>query len=52
MELYDFAQVMNLEQGARSDRLVFARGLTLAINANPAVEKEMLHYIAACDAPR
>ena len=37
----------------RAGALIRPQGrLTLAINANPAVEKEMLHYIVACDEPR
>lgn len=34
----------------RAGALVYPQGrLTLAVNANPTVEKMMLHYIAACD---
>jgi hypothetical protein len=53
--LWDFLSLGTLRQRLlhRAGALVRPQGrLTLAINANPTVEKEMLHYIAACDEPR
>jgi hypothetical protein len=53
--LWDFLSLGTIRQRLlhRAGALVRPQGrLTLAINANPALEKEMLHYIVACDEPK
>jgi hypothetical protein len=53
--LWSFLSLGTLRQRLlhRAGSLVRPQGrLTLAINANPTVEKEMLHYIVACAVPK
>jgi hypothetical protein len=53
--LWDFLSLGTIRQRLlhRAGALIRPQGrLTLAINANPTIENEMLHYIVACDEPR